>query len=118
MLTDADIAGMRTTVASSLIDAASHTRPTATADAEGNVLLAAGAATTLACWLVHPDRNGTDPRNVGGQAGQALDPVVLLAYDADVRPGDYLDVSSQRYVVRATSADRLYLRAEVGRVDR
>ena len=55
---------------------------------------------------------------MGGQAGQALDPVVLLAYDADVRPGDYLDVSSQRYVVRATSADRLYLRAEVGRVDR
>jgi hypothetical protein len=118
MLTDADITGMRATVASSLIDTASRTRPQAGVDAEGNVLLAAGAAVTMACWLVHPDRNGTDPRNVAGQAGQALDPVVLLAYDAAVIPGDYLDVSGQRYVVRATSVDRLYLRAEVGRVDR
>lgn len=118
MLTDDEVTSMRTTVVGSLIDTATHTRPTATVDDEGNVLLAAGAATSVACWLVHPDRNGTDRQMVAGQAGQALDPIVLLAHDTDVRPGDYLDVSGRRYEVRAVSPDRLYRRAEVGLVER
>ncbi len=118
MLTDDELTAMRSTVASSLVDTATHTRPTTTVADEGRVLPVAGPPASVACWLVHPDRNGTDRQQVAGQAGQELEPVVLLASTADVRPGDYLDVSGRRYTVRAVSPDRLYLRAEVGLVQR
>lgn len=118
MLTASEISSMRATVDASLLDTITVRRPGTAVDTEGNPTRALTTVATEAAWIVHPDRNATDPADVAGQPGQRLDPVVLLTASTLVRVDDVLTApDARRYRVRALAADRLYVRAEVELVE-
>lgn len=84
----------------------------ATADTEGN---ASGTLTTLATIEGRLSKPTPTELQVAAQAGQRLDRVLTVAYDADVEPGQVVEVNGERWKVGTVASSRVQTKVNLSR---
>ena len=82
------------------------------ADADGNP---SGVLTTVATLDGRLSRPTPAELQIAAQAGQRLDRVLTVAYDAAIEPGQMVDAGGKRWKVGAVGASRVQTKVNLSR---